>query len=899
MIDEHVNDLLESKPKLKFQELSAKNVKNMKLLKKNQFFSIFTAEYEDLEVYVVNYNYVEYSDLQAMKRTKFSKLKSKFILNRLGYLIDKNKFTLSLVYEYSPGHILSFEDFINTANESDKNAVLLENARKLNIFDKIMHVMKRLLDTNIQLGLMHPNLFIYNPNSTITPIIMIEFSLSRLMKNYIGTSAQNRLYFGLFDFDSKTIEFHDELMIFVFASKCLFAYPVYDYSFVLNKFYKEFKPYRKDRLKDHEQNEKDYSNEVNYFNYLISINKEQYTNKKGDNNGEILDDVTDVIEIFFKQQVRKLKEKLKEVSKDKSDEKHEATSEFFDDFAVFYNDFFKQIHCKNCLKSKDANVTLYPICLEPLCCSCYRNHNCTIKNVNTFEIMKKNNSNYKKKLERTNKNIEQNFTSLDADFGKNFVCNTNTMAKNENFLYNEILPMFDQIKLEQSSSKEFFESKNKILMELFDSCRQKIKNIQEGLEEELNQLETELKEANDDVLVSKEELYEKKIKELTTSILNLRQLILKSNSNNDLFYSIKNLADLAQKNETIMHFYRKNSIENIYYDLTKSLFNNLKSFKIQNEDKFFLTEFYTLEKNRQVETQYSEIFAPIFQTKSINKLTQLFSLKPTIFNQPLELKFKFFLPKMKWAAFENIILFTGGFNVDMSKSVNSAYIYNTYAQNLNELTFRQNMKYDRDSHAIAVFNQIFFIVVGGSNSDTVEKYSLIRDEWEELPKINQVRADSTLYVHNKFLIYCFGGVNDDGNFISTIEQLDLGVAYTKEFWQEIQFKNPDGLLLEKSNMGVLKIKKNNILLFGGKFIDKDYGTETYSNEVINFDFSSKTFTKNNHKIGVKGYFHETQFLLLDSISSNKTYAQFVYNDTSMSSLDDIPHLEKYTIDSSA
>lgn len=70
--------------------------------------------------------------------------------------------------------------------------------------------------------------------------------------------------------------------------------------------------------------------------------------------------------------------------------------------------------------------------------------------------------------------------------------------------------------------------------------------------------------------------------------------------------------------------------------------------------------------------------------------------------------------------------------------------------------------------------------INGKLTNHCERYNVQRDQWTQLPELNEAKASSSLCLLNNRYLYCFGGLSrtaTGGAFLTnTIEMLDLGDA---------------------------------------------------------------------------------------------------------------------------
>jgi len=892
-------------PKIKFQELTYGLIGNMVLIKQNPYFNIFTTVYDNNPVFVVAYKYIEMDEslLKVMRNSKFSKIKSKYILKRYGYLVDSYNRCISIVYERVEGQILTFDDFLPTTEENTTSKEFIKSkAKSIYIFEKICQVLKRLSENFIKIGYIHPNLFIYNPDSSTAPIMMLEFSMYKLMRNSLD-SFHTQLQFGLLDSITNTV--NDNLMMIIFATKALYADPWVDYTTILYAFKKEFFGKLKIEEKTINKGTSNQKNEgvslENLFNSRSFLDSAYSEKKKNVNKGvlkyEEAEEVTrNKIRKFLNDQVKKLKPNNS--TKDFTS-KGEIQLDFFNDFSKFSTEFYQLLSCVNCKSEKSgekklketAATKLYPICYEALCNNCYKNHNCSVSTKNNLLCMKKNNT-------LNIKYIEGVFKKLQS------IHQTTEVSNFKNYFEPMINPVLKKIHRQHYVLKTFFSKKNALINDIFYYFNLKVRDLLKEHVNKLNELERKIKLGNFKGEAQEDE-YMTKVKIHFDKIMNLINGIIKSNSDYELFHGFRKIIDVAKDYEATLKFYRKNTFETVYYDLTKSIFTYIKDFRIAEDDKLHLAEFYTQSRDKIEEYKYSHIFIPILVSSSINKVSNILKDKNPCSHyattQEIPSEENIFLPRMKWITRKNITLFTGGYDNKANTAVDTVYLFNSYSLKHSMMVNKTSMNHARDCHALACVNQIFFIVVGGTSTDTCEQYSVLKDEWIDLPKLNQIRANATLFVYNKYLVYCFGGSGYNDVLLDTVEVLDSVTALDKNnsrnFWKELKIENPEKLEIAKSHMGVVKGPRDCVYLLGGKrMFDPEKNIESFSDEIMLFNFNTNIFSSVNKKMQVRGYFREKQFFLLDDVSNEQTFFNFVYNSESDCSIDKAPFIEQFKLD---
>lgn len=109
-----------------------------------------------------------------------------------------------------------------------------------------------------------------------------------------------------------------------------------------------------------------------------------------------------------------------------------------------------------------------------------------------------------------------------------------------------------------------------------------------------------------------------------------------------------------------------------------------------------------------------------------------------------------------------------------------------------------------------------YVAGGYTNGVTTRKceaYSVEKNQWRELPPLNEEKCATSLCVMGGRFLYCFGGfskADSSGAFLlSTIEMLDLQAPNGK--WVTLPIKLPH----QVCDMGSIPVSKNQVLLFGG------------------------------------------------------------------------------------
>ena len=188
---------------------------------------------------------------------------------------------------------------------------------------------------------------------------------------------------------------------------------------------------------------------------------------------------------------------------------------------------------------------------------------------------------------------------------------------------------------------------------------------------------------------------------------------------------------------------------------------------------------------------------------------------------------------------KNSIIVSGGFagNTETQKvfkiSLNS---FNLQP----EITALKSMKVNRQNHNnIYIPSKNYLFVCSGQNNTTSEYLDLAlpTNQWIEIPKMNQSRANATMAVINERYVFCFGGYNHQTEaYAKGAEKIDLSAM--NNGWKEINLISDIAL----STMGVLTFTKNQILLVGGF-----KGGKKYLSDGILLTFGNDDYLKSSEK----------------------------------------------------
>ena len=103
------------------------------------------------------------------------------------------------------------------------------------------------------------------------------------------------------------------------------------------------------------------------------------------------------------------------------------------------------------------------------------------------------------------------------------------------------------------------------------------------------------------------------------------------------------------------------------------------------------------------------------------------------------------------------------------------------------------MNYGRCGHTMISEGKYLYIV-GGEDTNSVERYDIENDIWEILPAMISKRMYPILHINNGYL-YAFFGKYKNGDYPCTIERLNINNnnENNKPAWEMIVFSNPDNI----------------------------------------------------------------------------------------------------------
>lgn len=726
---------------------------------------------KEIKLFLIYYKKLSFSPKlieDVFEKSYFLKLKSEFILEKIGYVINFEAHTIGFLYEYFEGKILSFNDISNISIINKEKKLSLIGV-KLNFLTRILHIVKKLLNIEVSIGYINPNNFICNMESGGIIKMIEPFILNFCAINDIYTSC----IFGFFK-DDYTIP-NDKLMLVIFLiysicydeNKKQISYQ----NFLLN-FYKYInsKNYESpiDKFIQENSNEEFYkliskhislsSIELDLNNNDLLGNKSKYfsqVNRINNLNDEIIAFLSGII---FKEKcfecsemsnnihpvsniylcnahintysdkntslntILKLKEKIEIQRHEYKDiELDKKTTQDFTKINLKDEHIKKFVEKSEEYLQKDEHIKFQIYQGQSVVNDIFSYHRSNIKRFLTYEF-----NNYLSQLENYKNNLvseeimDRNIYKIEQYvlIAKNFIEEMNS----ENSFYNSL----QNLRMNNENyNYELSFLKKQLIDVLFDNFNFDINRI-----------------FNDKIISSK---FMKKY--------NI-PLIIENNQNGFEFISFimfknKNIVDIVT-NKVISEIKTSNSIKNTGED---SLFKIAIDSKI-DEEKSLLEIFRSYVQTISNDIiKYENIFT---HENFIEKLIfNINDLEGTLNNEQLEIKE--ILNNRSRIVYdisnENLMM--------ILHESNGAYLFDI---NLKK-TFRlENMKFNHKFPTCCYSNYNVFVI--GGNTKKCECFNLLLNSWKELPDIPFIIKDSVSFFDFKNNLYIVGGeilVEDDIN----------------------------------------------------------------------------------------------------------------------------------------
>ena len=321
-----------------------------------------------------------------------------------------------------------------------------------------------------------------------------------------------------------------------------------------------------------------------------------------------------------------------------------------------------------------------------------------------------------------------------------------------------------------------------------------------------------------------------------------------SNSNNTNNYNDDN------KDSSLDNYLNKNQINSSY--LSK-LADNCKTI-LEGADESASEISIQKEKSLNVEYYINKpfILRPIQNTTKIKIATDDESEENIItLNFPQNFSISSFLYNCSYCNHNKKLFLSGGIaNPFENKYSNLFYmidLYNLDNKRNSYIYELSPMKYGKNNHSmIGNGNDIY--AVGGENSNIVEKYDIINNNWIELNSMVKKRSNSMLAIDNDYL-YAFFGKGENNKYPESIERLNI--KNNNSIWEIILFSNPSNIDTRCYGCGIYQIDEL-IYFFGGRY------NEILSDEIVFFNTLERRIDISDSKLKWKESFRENNLFSL-------------------------------------
>ena len=250
------------------------------------------------------------------------------------------------------------------------------------------------------------------------------------------------------------------------------------------------------------------------------------------------------------------------------------------------------------------------------------------------------------------------------------------------------------------------------------------------------------------------------------------------------------------------------------------------------------------------------ILSPVPQTNSIKIMTENNSEESTIpVKFPENFGFNsFFLDCAHCNCDLNKCLYVSGGIESTSEQNRSNVLLCIDINNNNELKVKKlaNMNFARCGHTM-ISEGKYIYVLGGEDMNSVERYDIENDIWENLPSMISKRMYPILHINNGYL-YAFFGKFKNGEYPCSIERLNISNKNenVKPDWEMIMFSNTENVDLRIYGCGVIEYL-GMLYFFSGKVDEKTCDTIFY------YNFEKRIIQREDSKTLWKDYFRENKF----------------------------------------
>ena len=346
-----------------FQEIDRDTISSKQLIFSNLLVNLFSAKISTLSVFIVDFKLVRLSkeevDTLIKRITKLDEEYSEFILKKIGYLYDKERMMLSIIYAKGKFSMLNIDQILSKHQDKKLNEILLKNCL---IYEMINNNNKILTLKN---NALIPNLFFYSDKQSL---IYFDYILSEIYTNYkdkISLFAKD--YFGIYDND----QFDNQ------SGNIFICFLIY---FMMNKFAKTefFSPRGEDasiQFSDDQANKSLYFNQPQQdksttYEEILTKMRMDYMSMRDE------DKFTHIYSMIKNNQT--LTSYFRESNIDESDSILSLCKNFKE---MYYSPLLKHYAvCENCnINAQQLTSTKFILhfpCYKILCANCLTTHKC-------------------------------------------------------------------------------------------------------------------------------------------------------------------------------------------------------------------------------------------------------------------------------------------------------------------------------------------------------------------------------------------------------------------------------------------------------------------------------------------------------------------------------------------
>ena len=152
----------------------------------------------------------------------------------------------------------------------------------------------------------------------------------------------------------------------------------------------------------------------------------------------------------------------------------------------------------------------------------------------------------------------------------------------------------------------------------------------------------------------------------------------------------------------------------------------------------------------------------------------------------------------------------GYFYIVTGKNYDKFFVFNPYKKSMNKLC---SLNYNHSNGNLIYYDQRIFCL-SGDNNKKVEVYTEIKNEWIEIPEMLIERSNfSTCITKDQYLFALFGYNSSSGEYLNTIEYIDL--LCEEANWKYLSYENKNKISLNLIGSLDMNYDNKKIIIFGG------------------------------------------------------------------------------------